>query len=105
MPKRTKEEIAAETTYKIERNTRIDYMKEAPMKKEIYNLEGIEIEVEKYDKNDKDAERRRLAYCFRMIREKSGMSRTIFLCGWACLIVLCRNGNLTGERCRSMFYV
>ena len=25
------------------------------MKKEIYNLEGIEIEVEKYDKNDKDA--------------------------------------------------
>ena len=46
------------------------------MKKEIYNLEGIEIEVEKYDKNDKDAERRRLAYCFRMIREKSGMSRT-----------------------------
>ena len=33
-----------------------------PMKKEIYNLEGIEIEVEKYDKSDKDAERRRLAY-------------------------------------------
>ena len=48
------------------------------MKKEIYNLEGIEIEVEKYDKNDKDAERRRLACCFRMIREKSGMSRTYF---------------------------
>lgn len=48
------------------------------MKKKIYNLEGIEIEVEKYDKNDKDAERRRLAYCFRMIREKSGMSRTDF---------------------------
>ena len=47
-------------------------------RKEIYNLEGIEIEVEKYDKNDKDAERRRLAYCFRMIREKSGMSRTDF---------------------------
>ncbi len=40
------------------------------MKKEIYNLEGIEIEVEKYDKNDKDAERRRLAYCFRMIGGK-----------------------------------
>lgn len=33
-----------------------------PIKKEIYNLEGIEIEVEKYDKSDKDAERRRLAY-------------------------------------------
>ena len=27
---------------------------------------------------DKDAERRRLAYCFKMIREKSGMSRTDF---------------------------
>ena len=51
---------------------------EVPMKKEKYNLEGIEIEVEKYDKSDKDAERRRLAYCFRMIREKSGMSRTDF---------------------------
>ena len=24
------------------------------MKKEIYNIEGIEIEVEKYDKNDKN---------------------------------------------------
>ena len=74
------------------------------MKKEIYNLEGIEIEVEKYDKNDKDAERRRLAYCFRMIGEKSGMSRTDFFCGWAYLIGPCRNGNLAGERCRSMFY-
>ena len=48
------------------------------MKKEIYNLEGIEIEVEKYDKSDKDAERRHLAYCFKMIREKSGMSRADF---------------------------
>ena len=64
------------------------------MKKEIYNLEGIEIEVEKYDKSDKDAERRRLAYCFRMI----------FLCGWEFLIGPCRSGNLVGERCRSMFY-
>ena len=44
----------------------------------IYNIEGIEIEVEKYDKNDKNAKHRRLAYCFRMIREKSGMSRTDF---------------------------
>ena len=26
------------------------------MKKEIYNIEGIEIEVEKYDKSDKEAE-------------------------------------------------
>ena len=64
--------------YNMDRRIRIDYIEEVPMKKEIYNLEGIEIEVEKYDKSDKDAERRRLAYCFRMIREKSGMSRTDF---------------------------
>ena len=50
------------TTYNKNRSTRIDYTEEVPMKKEIYNLEGIEIEVEKYDKSDKDAERRRLAY-------------------------------------------
>ena len=74
------------------------------MKKEIYNLEGIEIEVEKYDKSDKEAERRRLAYCLRMIRKKSGMSRTDFSLWLACLIVLCRNGNLAGEQCRSMVY-
>ena len=60
------------TTYNKYRYARIDYIEEVPMKKEIYNLEGIEIEVEKYDKSDKDAERRRLAYCFRMIREKTG---------------------------------
>ncbi len=56
------------TTCDIDRCTRNDYIEEVPMRKEIYNLEGIEIEVEKYDKNDKDAERRRPAYCFRMIR-------------------------------------
>lgn len=48
------------------------------MKKEIYNIEGIEIEVEKYDKADKEANRRLVAYCFKIIREKSGMSRTDF---------------------------
>lgn len=48
------------------------------MEKEIYNIEGIEIEFEKLDKNDKEAERRFLSYCFKMIREKSGMSRTDF---------------------------
>ena len=37
------------TTYNKYRSTRIDYTEEVPMKKEIYNLEGIEIEVEKYD--------------------------------------------------------
>ena len=66
------------TTYNKDKSTRIDYIDEEPMKKEIYDLEGIEIEVEKYNKSDKDAKRRRLAYCFKMIREKSGMSRTDF---------------------------
>ena len=66
------------TTYNKKQETHALTTKETAMKKEIYNLEGIEIEVEKYDKNDKDAERRRLAFCFRMIREKSGMSRTDF---------------------------
>ncbi len=54
---------------------------EVLMSIEIYNIEGIEIEVERYDKEDKEAARRRIAYCFRMIREKSGMSRTDF-CEW-----------------------
>ncbi len=48
------------------------------MEKEIYNIEGIEIEVEKIEKDDRAAERRRVAYFFRMIREQSGMSRTEF---------------------------
>ncbi len=48
------------------------------MNKIIYNFEGIEIEVEQYDKTDKNAERRCLSYCFKMIRAKSGMSRTDF---------------------------
>lgn len=40
------------------------------MKKEIYNLEGIEIEVEKYDKSDKDAERRRLGDLIRFVTKE-----------------------------------
>lgn len=48
------------------------------MRKETYNLEGIEIEVEVFDESDKDAKRRRLAHCFRIIREMSGMSRIDF---------------------------
>ncbi|MCR5339428.1 MAG: XRE family transcriptional regulator [Lachnospiraceae bacterium] len=48
------------------------------MKKEKINIEGIEIEVEKYDKDDQAAKRRVLAYCFRMIRQESGMNRTDF---------------------------
>ena len=69
------------TTYNIDRSIRNDYTVEVLMKKEIYNIEGIEIEVEKYDKSDKDAEKRRIAYFFKMIREKSGMTRTDF-CAW-----------------------
>lgn len=59
----------------MDSNIRIDYIKE------VLYIEGIEIEVEKYDKSDKDAEKRRIAYCFKMIREKSGMTRTDF-CAW-----------------------
>ena len=48
------------------------------MKKEKVNIEGIEIEVEKYDQEDKAAKRRMLAYCFRMIRQESGRNRKDF---------------------------
>ncbi len=48
------------------------------MEREIFNVEGIEIEIEKYDKEDSDAERRKIAYAFKMIREESGMSRNEF---------------------------
>ena len=48
------------------------------MKKEIYNIEGIKIEIEKYDKEDSDAERRKMAYAFKVIREESGMNRKDF---------------------------
>ena len=49
------------------------------MKKDIYNVEGIQIEVERTDKDDKDAERRKTAYMFKVIREQSGMKRTDIL--------------------------
>ena len=45
------------------------------MKTEIYNVEGIEIEVERTSKDDTEAERRKMAYTFKMIREQSGMNR------------------------------
>lgn len=48
------------------------------MKKEIYDVEGIQIEVEKSGKGDTDAERRKMAYAFKVIREQSGMSRKDF---------------------------
>ena len=48
------------------------------MKKDIYEVEGIQIEVARTDKDDKDAERRKTAYMFKVIREQSGMNRTEF---------------------------
>ena len=48
------------------------------MKTEIYNVEGIEIEVERTSKYDTEAERRKMAYAFKMIREQSGMNRKDF---------------------------
>lgn len=48
------------------------------MGKEIYNVEGIEIEVEKADPKDPSSERRKMAYAFKMIREQSGMNRKDF---------------------------
>ena len=48
------------------------------MKTEIYNVEGIEIEVERTSKDDTEAERRKMAYAFKMIREQSGMNRKDF---------------------------
>ena len=43
-----------------------------------YNIEGIEIEIEKPAKGDTDAERRITACLFKAIREKSGMNRKDF---------------------------
>lgn len=48
------------------------------MKKEIYNIEGVEIEVEHIDKDAANRERRLVAYQFKAIREKTGMNRKEF---------------------------
>lgn len=48
------------------------------MKKEIYDVEGIQIEVEMPAKGDTNAERRKMAYAFKAIREQSGMTRKDF---------------------------
>ena len=45
------------------------------MKKEIYNVEGIEIEVDHIDKNDANREHRLVSYQFKAIREQAGMKR------------------------------
>ncbi len=68
------------TTYNKDKNTRIDHIDigGSPMDKEIYSIEGIDIEVEKTDKTDADAVRRKMAYAFKMIRSQSGMNRKDF---------------------------
>ena len=48
------------------------------MEKEIYDVEGIQIEVEKPGRGDTDAERRKMAYAFKVIREQAGMNRKDF---------------------------
>ena len=48
------------------------------MKTDIYDIEGIRIEVERTEEGDKDAERRKMACMFKAVRENSGMSRTEF---------------------------
>ncbi|SEA57014.1 hypothetical protein SAMN05216349_11739 [Oribacterium sp. KHPX15] len=48
------------------------------MKTEIYYVEGIEIEYEVISDDRDDAERRKMAYAFKMIREQSGMNRKDF---------------------------
>ena len=66
------------------------------MKKDTYNVEGIEIEVEHIDRNDGNREHRLVAYQFKAIREQSGMNRKEF----SFPIGPCRNGNLDAGRCR-----
>jgi toxin-antitoxin system, antitoxin component, xre family len=66
------------TIYNKDRDIRIDYTRRNPMGKEIYNVEGIEIEVEKTTTTDKDSERHKMAYAFKMVREQSGMNRKDF---------------------------
>lgn len=48
------------------------------MDRDIYNIEGIEIEVEHIDKDGTDRERRLVAYQFKAIREQAGMNRKEF---------------------------
>ena len=48
------------------------------MRTEKYNIEGIEVEIEFNDRSEADAERMKIAYVFRAIREFSGMNRKEF---------------------------
>ncbi len=48
------------------------------MEKEVFSVEGINIEVERVEKDDKEARRRMMAYIFSMVRKESGMNRVEF---------------------------
>ena len=48
------------------------------MKTTIINIEGIDIEVDSINADDKDSQRRIMAYEFKYIREMTGMNRTDF---------------------------
>ncbi|MCR5847758.1 MAG: XRE family transcriptional regulator [Lachnospiraceae bacterium] len=48
------------------------------MEKEFYNIEGLELEVDKITADDKEGQRERLSAAFRKIREISGMNRSKF---------------------------
>ena len=43
-----------------------------------YSVEGMEIEIEKFDTDDSEAKRRESAYMFMAIRNQSGMNRKEF---------------------------
>ena len=48
------------------------------MERYTYIVEGLEIEVEKYSQDASDADRGKIAYMFKAIREQSGMNRKDF---------------------------
>ncbi len=48
------------------------------MDMEAFLIEGLKIEIEKVDGNNPDEQKRKMAYLFKAIREKSGMSRKDF---------------------------
>ena len=48
------------------------------MKKKVYDIEGIKIEYDQIDPENRDEVRKKTSFMFGKIREKSGMSRPDF---------------------------
>ena len=48
------------------------------MERNIYIVEGIEIELEDPSENQEENDRRKIKYAFKTIRELSGMNRKVF---------------------------